>query len=53
MISIIRPILLSWATSRSVRALVCDLLDKLVLSTENKLDDAAARGVRHALLGDD
>ena len=52
MISLIRPILISWVTSRRVKELICDLLDKLVESTENELDDAAARGVRAALLGE-
>lgn len=52
MITLIRPILLTWATSSSVKKLICDLLDKLAASTENKLDDAAARGVRAALLGE-
>ena len=52
MISLIKPVLLAWVNSRAVKVLVCDLLDKLVASTDNKLDDAAARGVRVALLGD-
>ena len=52
MISLIRPILISWVTSRRVKELICDLLDRLVESTENELDDAAARGVRAALLGE-
>ena len=39
-------------TSRRVKELICDLLDRLVESTENELDDAAARGVRAALLGE-
>ena len=52
MISLIRPILISFVTSRRVKELVCDLLDRLVESTENELDDAAARGVRAALLGE-
>ena len=52
MISLIRPILISFVTSRRVKELVCDLLDRLVESTENELDDAAARGIREALLGE-
>ena len=52
MISLIRPILISWVTSRAVKELVCDLLDRLAASTENELDDAAVRGVRAALLGE-
>ena len=52
MISLLRPILFSFVTSRKVKELICDLLDKLVATTDNKLDDAAARGVREALLGE-
>ena len=52
MISLIQPILVSFVTSRRVKELICDLLDRLVESTENELDDAAARGVRAALLGE-
>lgn len=51
MITILRPILSSFVTSQSVKRLICDLLDQLVQSTDNTLDDAAARGVREALLG--
>jgi len=52
MINVIRPILLAFVTSTRVKELICDLLDRLVQSTDNKLDDAAARGVREALLGE-
>ena len=52
MIRLIRPILLAFVTSRQVKELLCELLDRLVESTDNKLDDAAARGVREALLGE-
>ena len=50
MISLIRPVLIAFVTSRRVKELICDLLDRLVETTDNKLDDAAARGVRAALL---
>jgi len=52
MINVIRPILFAFVTSPRVKELICDLLDRLVQSTDNKLDDAAARGVREALLGE-
>ena len=52
MITLIRPILISFVTSRRVKELICDLLDRLVQSTDNTLDDIAARSVREALLGD-
>ena len=52
MITLIRPILITFVTSRRVKELICDLLDKLVKTTDNHLDDIAARSVRHALLGE-
>lgn len=52
MITLIRPILFSFVTSRRVKTLICDLLDKLAKTTDNQLDDIAALSVRHALLGD-
>ena len=49
MISLLRPVLFSFVTSRKVKELICDLLDKLVATTDNKLDDAAARTfVKHS-----
>tara|TARA_R100000988_G_C3857823_1_gene97884 strand:+ start:65 stop:223 length:159 start_codon:yes stop_codon:yes gene_type:complete len=52
MIRIIKPILIAFVTSRPVKELVCELLDKLAESTENELDDVAVRGVRTAILGE-
>ena len=51
MISIIRPILLSFVTSEPVKKLVVELLEALAAKTENKLDDHAVAVVRKALLG--
>jgi hypothetical protein len=51
MITLIRPILITFVTSRRVKELLCDLLDKLVKTTDNQLDDLAASSVRKALLG--
>ena len=45
--------LISLATSKQVKELVCDLLDNYVHHSDNTVDDAMARGVRSALLGDD
>ena len=45
--------LISLATSDQVKSLVCDLLDNYVHHSDNTVDDAMARGVREALLGDD
>jgi hypothetical protein len=52
MIALIRPILYTFVTSRPVKELICDLLDQLVTTTDNQLDDVAARSIRHALLED-
>ena len=51
MISIIRPILLSFVTSKPVKKLVIELLEALAAKTENKLDDVAVAQVRKAILG--
>ena len=39
MILLIKPILLKFATSDSVKKLIVDLLKKLVSTTDNKVDD--------------
>ena len=44
--------LLSLATSNEVKGLVCDLVDNYVSHSDNTVDDAMARGLRSALLGD-
>ena len=51
MISVIRPILLSFVTSRRVKRLVVELLEALAAKSENTLDDIAVAQVRKALLG--
>ena len=51
MITIIRPILLSFVTSKRVKRLVVELLEALASKTENTLDDVAVTQVRKALLG--
>jgi hypothetical protein len=45
--------LMSLATSTQVKELVCDLVDNYVHHSDNTVDDAMARGLREALLGDD
>ena len=50
MISILRPILISYLTSRGARELLIEVLEKLAKSTDNALDDLAVAGVRRALL---
>ena len=51
MISVIRPILLSFVTSKRVKKLIVELLEALAAKTENTLDDVAVAQVRKALLG--
>ena len=50
MLSILRPVILSYFTSRGARKLLIEILEKLAASTDNKLDDAAVDAVRRALL---
>jgi hypothetical protein len=45
--------LIQLATSDEVKGLVCDLVDNYVSHSDNNVDDAMARGLRSALLGDD
>ena len=49
-ISVIRPILFSFLTSRQVKQLIVDVLEALAKKTENTLDDQAVEAVRRALL---
>ena len=49
MIALIKPILIKFATSESVKKLVVDLLEKLVESTETELDDSALAIVKKGL----
>ena len=51
MISVLRPILLSFVTSKAVKRLIVELLEALAAKTENTLDDVAVAQVRKALLG--
>ena len=49
MIAIIKPILLAFVTSTSVKKLIIDLLTALVKETDNDLDDAAVLALKTAL----
>ena len=49
MIALIKPILIKFATSASVKKLVIQLLEKLVESTDNELDDRALQIVKKGL----
>lgn len=42
--------LLSLASSKQVKELVCDLVENYVQHSDNTVDDAMARGLRAALL---
>ena len=50
MLTLIRPILFSFITSKSVKKLIVDLLEALAAKTENSLDDLAVKTVKDALL---
>ena len=44
--------LMDLATSHQVKSLVADLVDQFAQNSDNKVDDAMARGLRAALLDD-
>lgn len=52
MITLIKPILFAFITSKAVKELVIDLLTAYAKSTDNTLDDAAVELVRKNLLTD-
>jgi hypothetical protein len=49
MITLIRPILFTFLTSRQVKRLVVDLLHKLAESTDNTVDDKAVEFIENGL----
>ena len=50
MITLIKPILLTFIASRPVKQLIIELLEALVKRTDNPLDDIVVSKVRSALL---
>ena len=50
MLSILRPIIINYLTSRGARKLLVEVLEKLAKGTDNSLDDVAVAAVRRALL---
>ena len=46
----LRPILISYLTSRGARELLIEILERLAASSDNTLDDVAVDAVRRALL---
>ena len=49
MLLIIKPILFAFIKSTAVKELIVDLLEGLVSSTENTLDDQAVKMIKQAL----
>jgi hypothetical protein len=53
LINVFKPVIIAFLTSRQVKELVCDLIDRYVETTDNDIDDLLAETVRRALLKDD
>ena len=52
MITLIRPVLMSFISSDKVKRLVVDLLRKLAEQSDNTVDDAAVDFIERGLFGD-
>ena len=53
MIVLIKPVLFAFIKSTAVKELIVDLLEGLVSSTENTLDDQAVAAIKAALFPGD
>jgi len=53
LIKVFKPVIIAFLTSRQVKELVCDLLDRYVETTDNDIDNLLAETVRKALLKTD
>lgn len=53
LIKVFKPVIIAFLTSRQVKELVCDLLDRYVETTDNDIDNLLAETVRRALIKDD
>ena len=53
LIKLFKPVIIAFLTSRQVKELVCDLLDRYVETTDNDIDNLLAETVRRALLKTD
>ena len=53
LINVFKPVIIAFLTSRQVKELVCDLMDRYVETTDNDIDDLLAETVRRALLKND
>mgnify|MGYP001808731500 FL=1 len=51
-VSLLKPILIKFATSTSVKKLIIDLLRKLTSTTDNTVDDAAVDFIETRLFQD-
>jgi len=51
-VSLLKPILIKFATSTSVKKLIIDLLRKLTSTTDNTIDDAAVDFIETRLFQD-
>lgn len=49
MMIVLRPVLFAFIKSTAVKQLIVDLLEGLVSSTENTLDDQAVAAIKQAL----
>ena len=49
MITLIRPVLMSFLSSDKVKRLIIDLLRKLAEQSDNTVDDAAVNFIEHGL----
>tara|TARA_R100000655_G_scaffold43878_2_gene80448 strand:- start:3654 stop:3815 length:162 start_codon:yes stop_codon:yes gene_type:complete len=49
MITLIRPLLFSFLKSDKVKSLIVEMLEKLVESTDNDIDDKAVEFIRNGL----
>lgn len=52
LVTLARPILVSYLSSCRTKRLVCDLIDMYVKTTDNDVDDFLAKTVRTALMRD-
>lgn len=46
---VVKPIVLRWLVSEQARTVLVEVLEKLVVKTDNEVDDALVAGLRRAL----
>lgn len=49
-VNLVKPLLIAFISSKQVKELVCDLIDRYAKSTDNDIDDVIATTVRSALI---